>query len=66
MKYIIDFEDEPCCDNPNLYRMKHTNTVYVSRETLEKFPRYVELSEKDAQCLKDLEYLKKGDVVMYI
>ena len=63
MKCIIEFEDKPCCDNPNLYRMKHTNTVYVSRETLEKFPRCEEPSKNDDRRLEDLENLKEGDVV---
>lgn len=64
MKYIIDFEDEPCRDKPDLYRMKHTNSVYISRETLEKFPKYEEQSEKDSGRLKELENLKEGDVVI--
>lgn len=63
MKYIIEFEDEPCLFNPKLYRMKHTNTVYVSRETLEKFPRCEEPSKNDDRRLEDLENLKEGDVV---
>lgn len=65
MKYIIEFEDEPCHFNHELfYRMKHENTVYVSRETLEKFPRCEEPSEKDDGRLKELENLKEGDVVI--
>lgn len=64
MKYIVEFEDEPCCDKPKLYRMKHTKTIYVSSETLEKFPKYEEPSEKDAQRLKELENLKEGNVVI--
>ena len=66
MKYIIDFEDKPCCDKPNLYRMKHTNsyTICVPREILEIFPRYEESSEKDDGRLKELENLKEGDVVI--
>ena len=66
MKYVIDFEDKPCCDKPNLYRMKHTNsyTICVPREILEIFPRYEEQSEKDSGRLKELENLKEGDVVI--
>lgn len=64
MKYIIEFEDDPRYSKPDLYRMKHTNSVYISRETLEKFPKYEEPSEKDAQRLKELENLKEGDVVI--
>lgn len=70
MKYIVEFEDEPCCDKPKLYRMKHTYTVCVPRETLEKFPRYEEpatfakMSENDSERLRDLENLKEGDVVI--
>ena len=65
MKYVIEFEDEPCHFNHELfYRMKHANTVYVSRETLEKFPRYEEPSKNDDGRLKELENLKEGDVVI--
>lgn len=65
MKYIIDFEDKPCRDKPNLYRMKHTNsyTICVPREILEIFPRYDEQPKNDDWRLKDLENLKEGDVV---
>lgn len=70
MKYVVEFEDKPCCDKPDLYRMKHTNSVYISRETLEKFPKYEEpatsakMSENDSERLRDLENLKEGDVVI--
>lgn len=64
MKYIVEFEDEPCYSRPDLYRMKHTNSVYISRETLEKFPKYEEPSKNDDRRLKDLENLKEGDVVI--
>ena len=65
MKYIIEFEDEPCHFNHELfYRMKHANNVYVSHETLEKFPRCEEPSKNDDGRLKELENLKEGDVVI--
>ena len=64
MKYIIDFENEPCIFDSKFYRMKHTENVFVSRETLEKFPRYEEPSEKDDRRMRDLENLKEGDVVI--
>lgn len=65
MKYIIDFEDKPYHFNHEVfYRMKHTYTVLVSRETLEKFPRCEEPSKNDDGRLKELENLKEGDVVI--